>query len=138
VTTVIKTIRALLTNENARLLIAAVSGALATRYIPAAFNMIARGVSWAIRKLSRTVAAQDFRAAYLDWLVTENRELRLAGVVTIDETKKPTLEQVFVSLYIGKGQSVVSHINDAPTPRAFQVVRTWRELHEALVRGLSI
>jgi HEAT repeat protein len=38
----------------------------------------------------------------LDWVVTQNRELKLTGVVTFDESKKPQLEQVFVSLRMGE------------------------------------
>jgi energy-coupling factor transporter ATP-binding protein EcfA2 len=115
------------------MLIAAFFGALVNKYLPAAVNLLAKAGSGLIRKFSNTAASHDFRGTYLDWLVTENRDLRLAGIVTADETKKPTLEQVFVSLYIGKGQAMfASHIDDSADPRAVQVIRTWRELHEAL------
>jgi HEAT repeat protein len=47
---------------------------------------------------------RSFEKQYLNWVVTENKDLKLTGIVSYDEAKKPQLEQVFISLRLGKGE----------------------------------
>jgi hypothetical protein len=57
-------------------------------------------LSWLGRAAGGRLAYRDFEKNYLDWAVTELRELKLAGVIANDDAKKPQLEQVFVSLEV--------------------------------------
>ncbi len=45
---------------------------------------------------------RSFEKQYLNWVVTENKDLKLTGIVSFDDAKKPQLEQVFISLTMGK------------------------------------
>src|SRR3954464_13618480 len=112
----------------------AIAGAFVTKYIPALGSMLKSAALYTASRFSRTASAHSFRSRYLDWVVTEHGELKLAGVVTTDDAKKPTLEQVFVSLNVARRPG--DNASDAPGPRssarAFQVVSSWKDLADVL------
>jgi NACHT domain len=80
----------------------AVVGALLMKFFPAIWGGIATALRWVGRRFSTRIAARDFEGKYLDWLVTEHQELKLTGIVAAEQAKRPTLEQVFVSLRVGR------------------------------------
>ncbi|MHB8779064.1 MAG: hypothetical protein ACYC6R_15100 [Anaerolineales bacterium] len=51
---------------------------------------------WVGRRLGGVFAYKSFINSYLDWMVLENQDLNLTGV--IGTGPKPKLEQVFISL----------------------------------------
>ncbi|PYU28573.1 MAG: hypothetical protein DMG32_02250, partial [Acidobacteria bacterium] len=61
-------------------------------------------LAWVGKHIGGKFGFNYFEKTYLNWLVTELRELKLAGIVSTDATKKPKLEQVFVSLRVGDQQ----------------------------------
>lgn len=115
-------------------IVGALAGAVLMKYLPSTLTALANAGLYVIRRFSRTAAHRDFRNTYLDWLVTEHRELKLAGVVTADESKKPTLEQVFVSLDVGKQTATSARDLEVPhiQSRAGLIIRTWNDFAEAL------
>jgi energy-coupling factor transporter ATP-binding protein EcfA2 len=60
------------------------------------------------RRIGGRFAFRYFERTYLDWLVTQLRELKLTGIVSNDTAKKPKLEQVFVSLRMGGERNSIS------------------------------
>jgi hypothetical protein len=50
------------------------------------------------RAISAKLSAEAFEKSYLDWAVINLRDLKLTGIISTDETKRPRLEQVFTSL----------------------------------------
>jgi HEAT repeat protein len=73
---------------------------------------------------------RSFEKQYLNWVVTENKDLKLTGIVSYDEAKKPQLEQVFISLRLGKGDG-----KEAEAKSIFHQARKnwWRRILLSLV-----
>jgi hypothetical protein len=92
-------------------LASALVGAVLTRFIPFLWNLLLRVCLQLLRLIGGRYANITFERLYLDWLVTNLRELKLTGIVAIDETKKPQLEQVFVSLRLDESKE-----HEAPAP----------------------
>lgn len=86
--------------------VSAIAGAIATailtKLVPYLWTQGGNLISKLGKAIGGSFAYHDFERKYLDWVVTELRELKLTGIVTNDESKKPQLEQVFVSLSVGK------------------------------------
>jgi HEAT repeat protein len=91
---------------------------------------------WIGKKLGGRLSYRYIEKNYLNWLVTELRELKLAGVVGADAAKKPKLEQVFVSLRIGEQESRFSVIQAAQAI-ADEIDRTKGRVRGSIVRGLK-
>jgi hypothetical protein len=91
-------------------LIGAVAGAIFTKFLPFLTDIISSlGVAVA-RHIGGRFARLTFQKVYLNWLVTELRELKLTGIVSYDEVKKPQLEQVFVSLRVADEREPVADL----------------------------
>jgi HEAT repeat protein len=86
--------------------VSAIAGAIATailtKLIPYLWTQGGNLISKLGKAIGGSFAYHEFEKKYLDWVVTELRELKLTGIVTNDDSKKPLLEQVFVSLSVGK------------------------------------
>ncbi|MEA2561287.1 MAG: hypothetical protein QOH06_2791 [Acidobacteriota bacterium] len=76
----------------------AAAGALLTKLLPALWGSSLNFLAWIGRILGGRFAFRSFERKYLDWIVTDLSDLKLTGIVSTDEAKKPKLEQVFVSL----------------------------------------
>lgn len=79
-------------------MVSAIIGAILTKLVPFLFHLAEVLFSRLGRMIGGRFAYREFRKHYLNWIVTELRELRLTGIVSYDDTKKPQLEQVYVSL----------------------------------------
>jgi energy-coupling factor transporter ATP-binding protein EcfA2 len=82
-------------------IVGALAGAVLTKLLPFLFRVCSKLFSAIARRLGGRFAFKSFQRTYLDWIVTELRELKLTGIVSYDDAKKPQLEQVFVSLRVG-------------------------------------
>jgi hypothetical protein len=88
-----------------KLVIAIVSaflGVVLTKLIPFLWGLVGKMFLKCGKMIGGRFAYREFEKRYLDWIVTELRELRLTGIVSYDDAKKPQLEQVFVSLQVGE------------------------------------
>jgi HEAT repeat protein/energy-coupling factor transporter ATP-binding protein EcfA2 len=97
-------------NEDNKIVIAilaAIIGAILTKLVPYLWKGLIGLVGLICRKIGGRFAYRNFRNRYLDWVVTEMRELKLTGIVAHDDAKKPQLEQVFVSLRVGDNESTL-------------------------------
>ncbi|MDP9194039.1 MAG: HEAT repeat domain-containing protein [Acidobacteriota bacterium] len=110
--------------------VSAVIGAVLTKALPS----MARGVAVALRAIGGLMGGRlayaAFQQRYLDWIVTEQSELKLTGVVSADEAKKPKLEQVFVSLHIDRSRALGE--SPAGEPLLAPYARNWLDVEEML------
>ena len=90
-----------------------VLGAILKDFLPFAWRGFIGVCAWLGRRIGGRFAFRYFERTYLDWLVTQLRELKLTGIVTSDATKKPRLEQVFVTLRVGGEKDEVSFMDCA-------------------------
>ena len=90
-----------------------VLGAILKDFLPFAWRGFTGVCAWLGRRIGGRFAFRYFERTYLDWLVTQLRELKLTGIVTSDATKKPRLEQVFVTLRMGGEKDEVSFMDCA-------------------------
>lgn len=89
-------------------LASAAGTAILMKYLPYLLSLLTRLLALLGRLVGGRFAYRDFEARYLNWLVADLRELRLTGIVSYDQAKKPQLEQVFVSLCLGKDRQPVA------------------------------
>ncbi len=89
------------------------AGALLNKFVPFAWHAVVTAFTWIGRRVGGRFAFRYFERTYLDWLVTQLRELKLTGIVTTDAAKKPRLEQVFVSLRMGGERDGISFMECA-------------------------
>lgn len=82
-------------------LVTALATAILTKLLPYLWSQASKFISWIGGLLGGRLAFRGFRQRYLDWVITELKELKLTGIVAQDTQKKPQLEQVFVSLRVG-------------------------------------
>jgi hypothetical protein len=68
--------------------------------IPYLWRSAGKALVWIGKHIGGEFGFIYFERTYLNWLVTELRELKLAGIVSSDASKKPKLEQVPSSLCI--------------------------------------
>lgn len=78
--------------------------AVLQKLIPYLWHLLGKSIIELKRISGGRYAESSFEKLYLDWAVTELRELKLAGITSYDDAKKPQIEQVFVSLQIGQHQ----------------------------------
>ena len=90
-----------------------VAGAVLKDFLPFAWRGFIGACAWLGRRIGGRFAFRYFERTYLDWLVTQLRELKFTGIVTSDATKKPRLEQVFVTLRMGGEKDEVSFMDCA-------------------------
>ena len=84
-------------------IIGAVLTLIGVYLIPYLWRNAARAIAWLGGKLSGRYKRREFEKLYLDWLITSLQDLRLAGVVpSEDASKRPRLEQVFISLHVAE------------------------------------
>ena len=96
--------------------------ALATKFFPFIWRIMCKISSKCARIMGGHFASREFERRYLDWVVTQNQELKLTGVVTHDEAKKPQLEQVFVSLRMGGKEEDILSTQEISWPSYFSEV----------------
>lgn len=82
-------------------IISATLGFFFAKFLPFICSLVGGLMSKLGKMIGGRFAYREFEKLYLDWVVTELRELKLTGIVSYDDVKKPQLEQVFVSLRIG-------------------------------------
>ncbi len=61
--------------------------------------------AWIGKQIGGRFGFRYFEKSYLDWLLTELSELKLPGIVSAESSKKPKLDQVFVSIRFGEQQN---------------------------------
>ncbi len=114
-------------------IVSALVGAFLTKFVPTIWSGLVSSFTWLGRRVSSRVAANDFRGQYLDWVVMECSELKLTGIVPTDETKRPTLEQVFLSLRVDR-RRIDGDAADADTPeQSLAGVDTFDDVRELLL-----
>jgi HEAT repeat protein len=126
--------------ENNKLLIAVagvVVGAILTKTVPALWLATRRLVVWLGRFAGGRFAYHSFQTRYLEWVISEYSELKLTGVVTSDDAKRPQLEQVFVSLQIGKERIGDTSSSARDFSKLFSSPPSWRELRELVLLQLE-
>src|SRR5438034_2994942 len=84
-------------NKLVIVLVVAIAGAILTKLIPTIWGGLVKLAAFFGALAGGRLAFRSFQGKYLNWLVVEQRELKLTGIVTSDESKKRTLEKVFVS-----------------------------------------
>ena len=114
-------------------LAAAIAGAILTKLLPAVWASLRRFGRFLGRLAGGRLAFRSFQGKYLNWLVIDQRELKLTGIVSSEESKKPRLEQVFVSLRVAAQKSKNSEARTERIPEVWEWVETWNDLHELLV-----
>lgn len=120
-------------------LVGIVLGAILTKLIPAIWSFLYAFTIWLGKKVGGRFSFRDFEKSYLDWLVTEHSELKLTGIVTSDEAKKPKLEQVFVSLQLGRERDLDSTRGEPIEYLILQeTIPSWNELRRLLLLQKSI
>lgn len=120
-------------------IIGVVVGIVLTKVVPAFWNLLLLIFARIGKIMGGSFAYRDFQKRYLDWVVTEHRELKLTGVVTSDEAKKPRLEQVFVSLRVGrKKEGSLANIQSKDKFNLDGPIPSWKELRELLQLQLDI
>jgi hypothetical protein len=100
-------------NKAVAALVLLVAGVLLRDLLPYLFQQFLRLLRWVGKKLGGRLGYRYLEKSYLNWLVTELRELKLAGIVGADASKKPKLEQVFVSLRVGEQEGHFSAVEAA-------------------------
>lgn len=89
-------------NKLAIAIVSAFLGVILTKLIPFLWAFVSKMIFKLGKMMGGRFAYREFEKRYLDWVVTELRELKLTGIVSYDDAKKPQLEQVFVSLQVGE------------------------------------
>lgn len=93
---------------------AALIGAFLTKLLPYAWLIIGRLLTWGARKIGGRVSHRALEHRYLNWIATDLRELKLSGIVSYDQSKKPQLEQVYISLRMNANPAPA--LGDLPAP----------------------
>ncbi|MGF6936861.1 hypothetical protein OKW41_006023 [Paraburkholderia sp. UCT70] len=119
-------------NKLALALVGVFAGAVLTKLIPFTGKMLWELLGLIGRRLGGRLAYIGLQRKYLDWMVTEHRELRLPGIVSAEATKKPKLEQVFVSLFVVEAQRTWSVKRSEDERLDFAKDATWKELGDLL------
>jgi len=124
-------------NENKAIagLILVIIGALLKELVPLAFGALGKLLLFFGRLIGGRVGFRYFERLYLNWLVTELRELKLTGIASADASKKPTLEQVFVSLRIAEQRGLSSPVQT--TLAIVDDMKRRRTLDHSLIRELK-
>jgi hypothetical protein len=63
-------------------IVGAFAGTILTKLVPFLFNACSKMISAVARRLGGRFAFRSFQKTYLDWIVTELRELKLTGIVS--------------------------------------------------------
>jgi hypothetical protein len=92
-------------------IVSVIVGALFTKLVPSLWRVLTQVLGWIGKRVGGRLAYRHFEKEYLNWLAISARELKLAGVVTYDDVKKPQLEQVFVSIRVGEHRGSAT-VND--------------------------
>jgi NACHT domain len=117
-------------------LVLLVSGVVLRDLLPYLFQRFLQLLRWIGKKLGGRLGYRYLEKAYLNWLVTELRELKLAGIVGADAAKKPKLEQVFVSLRVGEQEGRFSAVG-AALAVADEIRKKRGKISSSVVRGLK-
>ena len=116
-------------------LVAMVGGWLLSKVIPEVSKALVRMFRSVTRKLGGKFAFRSIQDAYLNWVVLQNQDLNLTGVVGSGE--KPKLEQVFIALKVVRGSSY--QVGDEVT-KDMKVVRgaVLKRILDSLIRWWTV
>jgi len=123
-------------NKVSAALVLLVSGVLLRDLLTYLFQRFLQLLRWIGKKLGGRLGYRYLEKAYLNWLVTELRELKLAGIVGADAAKKPKLEQVFVSLRVGEQEGRFSAV-EAALAVADEIRKKRGKISSSVIRGLE-
>jgi hypothetical protein len=112
------------------------AGVVLRDLLPYIWRLVVNLMTWIGKKLGGRLGYRHLEKNYLNWLVTELRELKLTGIVSADTTKKPRLEQVFVSLRVGEQEGRFSAV-EAAVALADEIKRRKGKIHPFIIRGLK-
>jgi energy-coupling factor transporter ATP-binding protein EcfA2 len=101
-----------------------------TKVLPFLWKSFAWLMTWIGAKLGGRFSHQAFQKRYLDWMVTEWRELKLTGIVSHDDNKKPRLEQVFLSLQLDSQRDDSNEAREATAAQS--AIKSCNDLFEIL------
>jgi hypothetical protein len=87
------------------LIIGGVIGVLCTKGLPLLGRVLWRAWEWIVKRAGGWLAFRSFEKMYLDSLVSEHGNLNLTGVLNVDASAKPKLEDVFISLSVERYES---------------------------------
>ena len=80
-------------------------GGLIKDHFPKIIRLLWRGIKFVFFKVTGDrFRSLEFQKEYLNWVIRDLRGLKLTGIISNDETKKPQLEQVFVTLKINENK----------------------------------
>jgi hypothetical protein len=77
-------------------------GALLNKFLPFLWSSVLNFGTWLLGRFGGRLAHRHLEKQLMNWTVMQLRELKLTGIVSSDNAKKPTLEQVFVSLRLAE------------------------------------
>jgi energy-coupling factor transporter ATP-binding protein EcfA2 len=108
--------------------IGAIAGALLTKLFPAIWAGLKKLLLRCMSGAGGQLALRSFEKRYLNWMVIEHRDLRLTGIVTAEEAKRPLLEQVFISLSLSSSRTSIAQETGPYIPSSVFSVREFRRL----------
>ena len=124
------------TNKLTAAIVLLLLGVLLREVLPYFFRHAVRFLLWLGKHAGGRLGYYHFQRRYLDWVVTELSELKLAGIVSVDSAKKPKLDQVFVSLRVGEEEGRLSAI-EAARAVVEELQRTKGKLDRSVIRALK-
>jgi energy-coupling factor transporter ATP-binding protein EcfA2 len=89
--------------ELSLVLVSLLGGALLTKLVPTLYAQIKRLIFTLGRRAGGRLAYRAIQNDYLNWVVLQNQDLNLTGIIGLGQ--KPKLEQIFISLKLSKSGS---------------------------------
>jgi hypothetical protein len=97
-------------------------GMIFTKLFPLLGATLAKGLKWASKRAGGWLTNWSFRRTYLDSLITEHGNLNLTGILHVDASAKPKLEDVFISLSVGKYESTTESVSAELEARILELI----------------
>lgn len=125
------------TQQVLTLIIGGMIGVLCTKGIPLGGRVLLTAWEWAIKRAGGWLAFRSFEKMYLDSIISEHGNLNLTGVLHVDASAKPKLEDVFISLTVGKYESSSEALAEELEVRLLEMVQLVDKRDSQLVRRLK-
>jgi hypothetical protein len=87
-------------------------GAFLNKFLPFLWSNLLNIITWLLGRFGGRLAHRHLEKRLMNWMVTQMRELKLTGIISSDDAKKPTLEQVFVSLRLAERHAQDAEADD--------------------------
>lgn len=103
-----------------------------TKFLPALLATLKSSLTWLGGRIGGRFSYNSFQQQYLDWLVTDLQELRLTGIVSAEDSKRPKLDQVYLSLRL-ENTNTIETINPPHNSNSATLnIKTWQDATDLL------